>query len=143
MKLKSGNIWTIYDSCGLLVFTGNNTIKSNGALVMGKGLAKEVRDRFPGIDLEIGKRIEGRRIYGLVLVPDFRIGALQVKYNFADQADLGLINYSIKELAKYARSNKKLEIHINFPGIGYGRLNKEDVLPIIETLPDNVSIWVQ
>jgi hypothetical protein len=31
---------------------------------------------------------------------------------------------------------------MNFPGIGYGRLKEEDVLPIIdEILPDNVVVY--
>lgn len=40
------------------LFTGNSTIKTNGALVMGRGAALEVRDAYPGIDHALGKKIE-------------------------------------------------------------------------------------
>jgi hypothetical protein len=37
-----------------------------------------------------------------------------------------------------AKGNK---IAMNFPGIGWGGLNRLEVLPIISSLPDNVEIW--
>ena len=32
-------------------------------------------------------------------------------------------------------------IHMNFPGIGNGKLIPEDVMPIIKDLPDNVKVY--
>ncbi len=34
-----------------------------------------------------------------------------------------------------------ITVALNFPGIGYGGLNRNEVLPIISILPDNVEIW--
>jgi hypothetical protein len=40
------------------LFTGNSTVKTNGALVMGRGAALEVRDLYPGVDHMLGRKIE-------------------------------------------------------------------------------------
>ena len=132
----------------LLCFTANATIKPNGALVMGKGAAEEVRDRFPGIDLKLGNTIKhyikGGR-YGLAFISwptlNTKIVAFQVKDNYLEKADLGLIRYSTIKLFEYIVCFQPASVYLNFPGIGNGRLAEADVLPIISLLPDNVIIW--
>lgn len=39
------------------IFTGNSTIRGDGALVMGRGAALQVRDAYPGIDKKMGNQI--------------------------------------------------------------------------------------
>ena len=43
--------WTLPE---VFLFTGNPVIKKNGAIVMGRGAAREIRDHYPGIDLSFG-----------------------------------------------------------------------------------------
>ena len=110
---------------------------------MGAGIAKQVRDRFPGIDWTIGQEILdmtddwGR--YGTIIGGD--LGVFQVKTFWGNKADLGLIQYSAECLNWYAHQAPENRFDLNFPGIGNGQLNYDDVFPLIADLPDNVHIW--
>jgi hypothetical protein len=132
----------------LLCFTANATIKANGALVIGKGAAEEVRDRFPGIDLKLGNTIScyGRNgRYGLAIISwpalDTKIAAFQVKFDYLEPANLGLIRYSTIKLFEYIVCFQPASVYLNFPDIGNDGLAEADALPIVSLLPDNVTIW--
>jgi len=139
MKHKQGNMWSIWHETDHFIFTGNAYIKSDHALVMGKGIAKEVRDKFPGIDLKIGSRIKHMSEYNVIL--GSKVGILQVKYHFKDIAHLDLIQRSIIKLASMASEKPQERFDMNYPGIGNGQLNKQLVEPLLEPLPDNVFVW--
>jgi hypothetical protein len=144
MILCKGNMWSEYDGADLFLITTNSTIKQTGALVMGRGIAKQARDRFKGLDLALGRRIEHLSTYGLLVSekwPERKIGAFQVKWDYRTHADLGLIGYSVARVEQFIIDNVVMTVHLNFPGIGYGNLERKDVLPIIEKLPNNVHVW--
>jgi hypothetical protein len=145
---KTGDMWTAFDEAALFLLTTNSTIKRNGALVMGRGIARQARDRFPGLDSALGKQIQsacsnqGR--YGLLVSPrwpEARLGAFQVKRHYSQPASLELIRHSTAMLCTWCTEHPTATVAVNFPGIGNGRLPREDVLPIIMQLPDRVSIW--
>jgi hypothetical protein len=130
------------------MFTGNKTIKQNGALVMGRGAAKEVRDSYPGID----KLIKCDQPVTFVKVPpkfpqlpefalDQYLGYFCVKDHYAESADIALIEESVQLLTKHALRLKQVTFHLNYPGIGAGRLSIADVQWILEPLPDNVWVY--
>lgn len=146
MKLCKGNIWSIYDKTDLFLFTSNSTLKANGALVMGAGIAEEVRDNFPGIDLAIGNYITANnyigRKYGLILSPHgHKIGAFQTKIDWRHKSTLALIQYSTDMLHDIAYQYKRIDMTL--PGCANGGLTLEKVLPIIQQLPDNINIWTR
>jgi hypothetical protein len=126
------------------LITTNSIVKRNGAVVMGRGIAKTLRDTYPGIDKKLGEAITsiGNK-YGVVIVQfkNVPIGAFQVKYHYADDADLDLIQYSVHKLSSIANKHKDLIFKCNFPAIGNGHLKYEDVLPLVEQLPNNVLLY--
>jgi hypothetical protein len=144
-----GNMWSSLYTTNYFVVTANSTIKSNGALVMGRGIAKEVRDLYPGIDLEIGNKISSLlhpkrylTLDGFKLFPKLML--FQVKYHFAEHADIELIDSSAFALRHILSSLPDKLFNMNFPGIGNGNLKMEDVLPILEnhfSNCDNIVIW--
>lgn len=140
---RHGNMWTVFDEVDHFLITTNSFLKQNGALVMGAGIAKQVRDTFPGIDRDIGAAIRqicghlGR--YGVLL--GNHLGVFQVKYYFVDPADLDLIRHSTNMLGRMADQAPTSSFALNFPGIGNGKLAFDDVYPIVDALPDNVQIW--
>ncbi len=140
---KQGNMWSVFDGVDYFLITTNSTIKKDGSLVMGAGIAKEVKDRFPGIEYKAGKAVNSlcgsEGIYGLIL--SSKIGLFQTKRHFKDNAILHIIETSSKMLEVHARSHPEYRYALNFPGIGLGRRKYEDVLPLINNLPDNVEIW--
>ena len=143
MNLMKGNMWDTWPTTDYFIFTGNSFIKRNGALVMGRGIAREVRDKWPGIDVEIGrelmKHIHTDNFYGLVLGE--KIGVFQVKHHFSDPAELILIAASAELLRIEAEDHPHARYALNFPGIGNGHLKYDNVLPLLKHLPDNVNIW--
>lgn len=145
---KTGNMWTAFDETALFLLTTNSTVKRNGALVMGRGIARQARDRFPGLDAALGKRIKNvcgsQGQYGLLVSPRWpkaKLGAFQVKRHYSQPASLDLIRQSTAALCAWCAKHPAATVAVNFPGIGNGRLRREDVLPIIMQLPDQVTIW--
>lgn len=149
MILERGNMWSVLAQTDLFLISANSTLKANGALVMGRGLAREARDRFPGLDHEAGmtvlatapRRCFPQVTYGLIVLPTKPLGLFQVKYHWADPAVHYLIAESIRRLGSLIQAKELARVDLNFPGIGNGRLTKEEVLPIISKLPDSVHVW--
>lgn len=138
-----GNMWSDWDTVDYFCITTNSFVKNNGALVMGAGIAKTVRNRFPGIDKQIGQAIVDRcgnlGIYHFLL--GNKICAFQVKQMFNNPANTDLIKGAVVVMGAHARSMPDKLFALNFPGIGNGKLAYEDVRPLLEPLPDNVRIW--
>jgi len=134
----------------LFLFTGNTVVKKNGALVMGRGAAKEVRDSYPNIDKVFGKAITEHPTDNILWAPltdpghsapNRFIGWFKVKHHWADNAELALISASVKDLTSFAEKFPKYTFHMNYPGIGNGGLAIEDVANLLKDLPDNVYIY--
>ncbi len=153
---QTGNMWSAYDDADLFVISTNAAIKRNGALVMGRGIARQARNRFPGLDTALGQQIlsvcgnpsaslrPGQGQYGLIVSPrwpEARLGAFQVKQHYSQPASLELIRHSTAMLCAWCTEQPTSMVAVNFPGIGNGRLRREDVLPIVAQLPDKVTIW--
>ena len=153
---KIGDMWSAYDAAALFVITTNATIKRNGALVMGRGIARQARNRFPGLDTALGKQIlnvcgnpstllrSSQGQYGLLVSPrwpEARLGAFQVKQHYSHVASLELIQRSTTALCAWCTEHPAVMVAVNFPGIGNGRLRRKDVLSIVSQLPDQVTIW--
>ncbi|HQN37752.1 MAG TPA: hypothetical protein PLY01_07950 [Caldisericia bacterium] len=136
---REGNL---FKENGFKLVTTNSCLTKDCRLVMGRGAAKELKVISPGIDRIFGKMIRKAcghlGLYGLLISPPY--GIFQVKNNFADKAKLEIISYSLRLLDFKARDTDQI-IHLNYPGIGNGRLTKEEVRPLLEILPDNVHIW--
>jgi len=148
MIRDKGNMFDLVDQGAnrALLVTTNSYIRKDGALVMGRGAAKTAAQRWPGLPYALGKRITHLEEYNIGLLTQtngelLTLGAFQVKFHFADQADLELIARSARELASLARTRQDWRFDMNYPGIGNGHLRFEDVDPLLQDLPDNVHVW--
>jgi len=151
MILEKGDMWSVFGKTDLWLFTGNSYVNKRKELVMGRGLAAQVKEKYPRLPYHIGISILAQYwpgghlgIYGLdihhfnhnFLQSEF--GVFQVKRHFKEKASLSLIGYSCIELWKLINNPsysgtflpKDLQrIDMNFPGIGYGGLLRRRVLP--------------
>ena len=131
------------ESADVLIFTGNSYIKQDGALVMGRGAAKEVKTLFPEVQYKLGKKIPhlGKYLYLEIPVNSKNIGILQVKYHFKDTANLNLVKESIQAFSNQLDPNKIYKM--NFPAIGNGKMYKYKnlILSYLNRLPDNVFVY--
>ena len=134
--------WQLPD---VFLFTGNPVIKRNGAIVMGRGAAKQVRDTYPGIDKSFGVVLTKKPEAVLAWVSvaaDQHLGWFKVKQHWQNNASLELITYATEALMRVAETHPATTFHMNFPGIGNGKLNSNAVLPILHALPDNVWVYL-
>lgn len=143
---RNGNMLNNIQDCDVALITTNSFIKKDGRLVMGRGIAKQVRDTYEDIDLSFGESIVNRnKVMKDYLIADNKkhpkIMAFQVKYHWFEKADLDLIKNSTNCLKEWAERAPDCEFFLNFPGIGNGQLSRDVVLPIVELLPNNVTIW--
>ena len=160
MILRVGNMWD--ETAHVVMVTTNATVRRIGTLVMGRGAAKEAADRNPRLTGWAGRRIweleeeYGKKPvdYGLLITPmvDRTAGSIwlfQVKWDWWNKASVGLIEKSVDEFmdvldGKSGRAMQLLargKVSLNFPGIGNGGLGREEVLPLIARLPNNVTVW--
>lgn len=145
MRFRQGDMWSVWGSVDLFLVTTNATLTQAGKLVMGRGIARQARDRFPGLDLVLGDAIDiAGPDYGLLVSfywPAAKLGCFQVKRHWADRADLDLIARSVQDLSNWCSEHPSATVALNFPGIGNGRLEVNDVLPLVKGLPNTVQIW--
>lgn len=131
------------------IFTGNPVTRRDGAIVMGRGAAKQVRDTYPNVQYALGEIIKPEDY--LVFVPidntnvhtpsEQFIGWFKVKNHWQQPAELELITLSTKALYDLAIKHQDMSFHMNYPGIGNGKLTVDDVGGILSILPDNVFIY--
>ena len=144
----------LWKPADLIIVTTNGYINKNGQLVMGRGAAKQAVEYYnylPGIAaskiMKVGTML-GNNVYEYFFIARIlktsdnfnQIGLFQVKHRFDEHADLRLIRESSTSLEWYAKEFPDLDIRMNFPGIGFGGLTKKQVLPILSSLPNNVTI---
>lgn len=147
----TGNMLSTLDDADLFCITTNSYINKDRQLVMGRGIALEMKRLVPGIAALAGETLLGAGgavgqcslRYGLAVVQppsiDTKIGLFQVKYHFRDNADLELIEHSVAALSAVAGNYRQIEL--NYPGIGWGGLDRAAVAPLLAELPDNVRVW--
>lgn len=132
----------------IFMFTANSTLKKNGALVMGAGNAKAVRDLYVGIDKLFGNYLKQHsvRTYGVKILRfgNQYIGAFQTKRNWVYNTEIELLEYSTRKLAYIANNHPSYTFHLPYPAISNGGLKVADVQPIIDKyeLPDNVIVYL-
>jgi hypothetical protein len=148
MILERGDMWSIFGETGAFVITTNPIARSDGAIVMGRGIALQAKNRFPHLPGDFGTRLHERALskqslnFGKIGTYDHtNIYFFMVKAHWRDPADLKIIKRSTTLLKELAESKPKRRFDLNFPGIGNGNLPREAVLPIVSTLPNNVHIW--
>lgn len=150
MKLERGNMWDIFGKTDLFLITTNPVRKKDGAVVMGRGIALEAKVRFPQLPYDFGRELDRAEAEGehncssgIIGVYDNQlVGYFMTKSHWQLNSEITIINDSITDLLLSWQAHKHYNrIDLNFPGIGNGKLKREDVLPIIEQLPDNVHVW--
>jgi len=144
MTEVTGNIWDYHKKGHWIVITTNGFVKKNGAAVMGRGIAKQAKDRFKGIEFYLGNHIKEKGNIPCI-IEEFRIMTLPVKSNWWQKADLDLIEQSMKRLItiisafvlRGAIEKFPAPIYLVRPGCGNGGLDWKDVKPVIEAYLDN------
>lgn len=145
MKEIKGELWDYHGKPNHVVcITTNATIKRDGTLVMGRGCAKEAKDRDPLLPYSLGAAIKEKGNIPALIKQSGRVNgrilSFPVKHNYWEKADLALIAYSAGQLHAIAKINPEMTFILPRPGCGNGHRTWEEVKPLLVGLPDNV--WV-
>lgn len=135
-----GDIW---EMGGIVCVTTNGVVDRNGNAVMGAGIARQARDRYPQLATELGYQIGA---WGNVLqyFPRWKLITFPTKNDWRQPSTLVLVQRSCRELARLLDSPANIteQVFLPRPGCGYGGLDWEtEVRPICERmLDDRVTI---
>lgn len=160
MLEAKGNILEM--DCDAVCITTNGFVKSNGAAVMGAGIAKQMRMVIPGLDKVLGLKIaqEGNNVHALLThngiwvvsfpvkpITEISDGTNFVKHKFfpegqtipgwACKAKIDLIERSCRQLVQLANQHGWQKVVLPRPGCGAGELQWRDVKKRIEPLLDD------
>lgn len=133
------DIWEVQADARCI--TTNGSVKSNGRAVMGRGTAKQATDRYPMIQLKLGKLITTQGLHVVVLQEPLPtepvLVAFPVKYAWDELADLDLIQRSAVELRILADAKGWQTIVLPRPGCGNGHRKWSEVRPILQPILDD------
>lgn len=115
----------------------NGNVKKDGKAVMGAGVAKLVRDAYPGCDAVLGGLLaaRGHRVQQFWKEPC--LVSFPTKVNWQEDSLLELIEQSCKELVNLQSKKNFDKLYLCRFGCGYGGLQWEVVKPILELYFDN------
>lgn len=139
----TGNLWAY--PAQVVCITTNGFVKANGTCVMGRGCAREARDRFRGIDKHLGDLIKRHGNRPMKLQQFQRdpedsgtwIVSFPTKHVWADKSDPALIVDSATKLVAMADKFNWTSVVLPRPGCGNGGLDWDAVRPLIESVLDD------
>jgi hypothetical protein len=141
----TGDVWDLAEGADALCITTNGTIKADGRGVMGRGVARQALDRYPGLDARLGRHLtaNGNVVGGLLddhgLCP---LVAFPVKHAWHEPADLDLIAKSAEALMVYIDRQGWTTVLLPRPGCGNGQRSWAEVKPLIELVLDDRVVVV-
>lgn len=139
MIIKKQDIFETAIQFDAICVTTNSVITRTQALVMGAGVAKQFKLKYPGIEYELGKKV---KTYGnipfLIYKNKQAIVSFPTKKNWKDKSDLKLIESSARALIKIASSRYWTKVAIPAPGVEKGGLSwKNEVAPLLSKILDD------
>jgi hypothetical protein len=139
MLEEKGNLWDALTPSDWCVITTNCTLKRDGSLVMGRGIALEAKQKWPWLPKLVGEMITQRGLHvEKIQTKTERIIIFPVKYEFYLPANINLIAKSARDLANLLPSLQGGRVLLGRPGCGNGRRDWTEVEPILRTyLTDN------
>lgn len=132
-----GNLWGWWDAnkADAVVVTTNGAVRMDGTAVMGRGTALQAKRVVSGIEFRLGRRtvLTGNRVYAFPhWTAHLYLVTMPVKRHWRENADLGIIEASCRQLAELASAMGWARVVMPRPGCGNGRLDWQDVRPVLE-----------
>lgn len=155
MREARGDLWKL--DIGAICITTNGAVRKDGCAVMGRGCAAQAKNRFPGIERDLGDLIqrEGNHVHDLGYwdePTEQNLFSFPVKHHWREKADPELIYRSACELVNLINTQSRVvdgtlyrswhEVAVPRPGCGNGGLEWEDVKPLIEWVLDDRFVVV-
>jgi len=142
MNTLQGNIFILapQHQADAICITTNLVLRKNGRGIMGAGIAKAARDRWPAahLELHLGNAIrEDKLVADLATVQGMHILSFPTKHNWRENSSSNLIIQSCKDLVKLTTTNSWSSVFLPLPGCNNGKLNRLTVIPLITSFLDD------
>ena len=145
MNKVTGNIWDFHDAGNWIVIPVNGQVNSKGEAIMGAGLAKQAKDRFPDLPALLGANTCYRESWPFAF-HSYKIISFPTKYKWREDSNLGLIEQCLREGLKLNWLPAPNQGDIYLPRLGCGertgRLQWKDVKSVLEKYLDDRFIVV-
>jgi hypothetical protein len=133
-----GDLWTQSDADAICITT-NGYIRKDGSAAMGRGCAKQAREKIKGIEFKLGRALKtfGNKVAYLGKYNGQVILSFPVKNHFNDHAEIDIIAKSANELKYIADNHEFKKIMLPRPGCGYGHLSWTEVRQVLRSILDD------
>jgi len=124
-----GDIWK-HAGKGIIVITTNGSLTRDGRAVLGRGVAKQAADNFPGLAEKLGSLImaQGNHVFDL----GSSIVSFPVEETAWSLPDPHIISRSAQELVVLTDAAGWRQVVVPRPDCGGGGLAWHDVRPLLE-----------
>ncbi len=143
----------------VIVVAANTTLRRNGSLVMRRGGAQYLTQKFPQIEQLAGLVVGGidnqgvfggasgiekfcERRYGFIvleLVPEFTLGIIQDRLHYSSKPRLDIAEYSLGKLSAFALEHPEYRIKTELDS--FGHFHHREILPILLGTPKNIAYY--
>lgn len=144
MNEQRDDIWAVRNPGDWVVVTTNGTLRGDGGLVMGRGIAKEACSKYPSLQKVLGHAVKQNGLR-LEVLETMRLVAFPVKVEFYQKADLDLILRSTIQLVEALPKLFGGRILMPRPGCGNGKLDWLQVEPIVKhyLTDDRITVFTK
>jgi len=144
MRTEIGNLW--YLPADARCITTNGSVRSDVTCPMGRGVARQARLRYPGVDAYLGLLIKDHGNVPHILLQHIKEGgflvSFPVKHAWYEAADPILIEQSATLLMEMIEAEGWKRVLLPRPGCGNGRLTWDEVRPVIRPILDRRVIVI-
>lgn len=156
MKKILGDLWTTPAQVKVVPTNGDVSIEMSAKppiyrAVMGAGVAKQARDKWPVLTMQLGSRLNahGNQVYLFKLPEKVRLAfnapylmTMPTKEHWAYDGSLPLIAKSAEQMSFLADALGLTEILLPAVGTGHAKLNRATVLSILQARLDDRFTWI-
>ena len=143
MKEVKGDFWAYAKYADAICVTTNGTIKANGELVMGKGLALAFARRYPELPLALGNWVKEKGNVAFAWGAKPMVISFPTKENWWEKSPEPLIWVSARGVVELADLHGLKKVLLTRAGCGLGGLDWEtQVRPILQGILDDRFVVV-
>ncbi|PLY10925.1 MAG: ADP-ribose-binding protein [Desulfuromonas sp.] len=130
MREITGDLWACYADGAVVAITTHGAVSRSGRSSMQRGCARQARERFPGLDEQLGGLVlkQGNHVHQL----GERLVSFPVENDPLCNPELSLIERSCQELVVLTGRHGWQQVVVPRPGCGSGGLFWADVRPVLE-----------
>ena len=132
----------MYASFGTILFGTGSKLTPDGELIMDQNIKERINRSGRNFEKIFGKILKDTnremKLFGLILCGEY--GVFQTGYE-PDGLDMRLFRFSMSRVSEEAIKHWFQRYNLDLHSIGNGNGESEEVIRIVEMLPDNVLVW--